>query len=122
MLSHLLLASAAPGSPAIGHWLTEVEAFHAELHNRSSESLLGRINLEPLWQRAVRDASRKAEGLNRTEEELRAIAWLELIPETCPFTLEQLCSPDFILNPAVGFPFSLPARRVCNPELAFKPG
>jgi hypothetical protein len=48
VLSHLLLVSLAPDSAAAAHWLTEVQAFHAELCKRASASLLHRINLEQL--------------------------------------------------------------------------
>ena len=77
---HLLKAHLAPQDPARDHWLAEIDTFLDDAQLRFAPSMRQRIDLDALFLKAARRATRQTPG--RT------------IQETCPWTLEALLAGD----------------------------
>jgi hypothetical protein len=83
-VTHLLKLHAWPDSPAAAHWHDEAGVFLDDAANRFTPSMRQRIDLDDLYAKALRRAAtaRDAAGLPRP------------LPETCPFTLDELLAGD----------------------------
>jgi hypothetical protein len=92
---HLIKLFSAPQNTAANHWRGEIVTFHNELLGRLTQSMHQRIDLDTLWQRAVKEASAKLDG----EGELTApmLACLR----GCPLTIADLAGEDFDIDAAL---------------------
>ena len=87
ILIHLAKAVSVPDAQLREGWRKEAANFHDELLDRFSPSMLGRIDAEKLWQRAMR----------RAEEDLAAHGQT-LAPglsRRCPLDVRQIVDPEF---------------------------
>ncbi len=82
-LTHLLKLRAWPGSQAAAHWRGEAGTFLDDAGRRFTPSMRQRIGLDDLYAKALRRA--RAEDDASTPRPL---------PETCPFTLDELLAGD----------------------------
>jgi hypothetical protein len=81
-LLHLLKLHLQPDSLAAAHWRSEVIGFLSDAAARFAPSMRQRIDLDGLWQSALRqiaaDRGRRPSGL----------------PDACPFTLDDLLAKE----------------------------
>lgn len=80
-LLHLLKLKVSPGGPA-RHWRREIVGFLGDAQRRFAPSMRPRIDLEAVYQLALRQ-------LRAGEKRRKATPGL---PETCPLTLDDLLS------------------------------
>lgn len=78
-LIHLLKAEAWPNSREVPHWRGEAERFRLDAVDRCAPSMRPRIDLDRIYRHALRAVPETIDGQ----------APLPL-PETCPFTLDEL--------------------------------
>ncbi len=80
MLVHLLKVRGWPESPAVGHWRGEIVSFQADAAERFAPLMRQKIDLDRLYGKALAQVSAVTyEGRQRLP-----------LPDTCPFTLDQL--------------------------------
>lgn len=84
-LAHLLKLHALPQDQATRHWRDEVRAFLNDAQRRFTPSMRQRIGLDDLFGEAAVRARAAAEDIGVTARAL---------PETCPFTLDELLAGD----------------------------
>ncbi len=87
ILAHIAKAVSQPESPAIGHWRTECIGWQDELLATLSPAMRQRIDMDVLWQRALRQAEAALE-----EHGGALAAWLT---GPCPIALDDLLTPTF---------------------------
>lgn len=85
-LVHLLKLRAWPDGPT-AHWRSETIGFLADMQARFTPSMRQRISLQALYAKALR--------------QVRAGESPPGLPETCPFTLEELLADDVELEALV---------------------
>jgi hypothetical protein len=56
MFVHLIKLAVAPHAPSARGWRKEIATFHSELLAKLTPSMPGRIDLDLLWRRALREA------------------------------------------------------------------
>lgn len=84
LLLHLMKLSAWPSSAACEHWRNELDPFQAEAAERFAPSMRQRLDIPALYERSLRAVSRmRIDGRPP-----------EALPQTCPFTLEELLTGD----------------------------
>ena len=85
-LIHLLKLHAWPDSPTATHWRGEVVGFLGDARDAFAPSMRQRIDLARLH----------AEALDRIRAGMEPNSEARLLPETCPFTLDELLNtqPD----------------------------
>ena len=85
-LMHLLKLHAWPGSSAASHWHDEVGAFLADAEDQFTPSMRQRIDLGKLYGKALHLARTATDAAGEPRR----------LPETCPFTLDELLAvqPD----------------------------
>jgi hypothetical protein len=93
ILIHLIKALSVPDSVSMAHWRREDRAFHANLLDHLSPSMVARVDLAQLWRRARREAA-----LDLTDSGLSV--WPHL-PDECPLTVAELVDPAFNFTDAV---------------------
>jgi len=98
-VTHLLKLHAWPHSPAAAHWHEEAGVFLDDAANRFTPSMRQRIDLDDLYAKAWR----RAKTFQDTTGAPRPL------PETCPFTLDELLAGD------IG---ELSARLLIRPSLS----
>ena len=81
---HLLKLRAWPSSHSVEHWKTEAGVFLDDAEQRFAPSMGQRIDLRDLYAKALRRA-REATDVTGTPRPL---------PQTCPFTLQELLAGD----------------------------
>ena len=83
---HMLKLYVWPDSPAASHWRSEVRTFLVDAEDRFTPSMRQRIDLDELY----------AKGLYLMHEEMNSSSRARPLPETCPFTLNELlgAQPD----------------------------
>ena len=84
-LVHLIKMVALPEDQAVRHWRKETRAFLRNAARRYRPSMRRAIALETLWANARRDAGQDLADDGHG---------LPVLPETCPFTVEDLIDPD----------------------------
>jgi hypothetical protein len=87
ILIHLAKAVSFPDPQLTENWRKEAATFHDELLDRLSRSMLGRVEIEKLWQRAIR----------RAGDDLAAYGQ-SLVPGlsgACPLTMREIVDPEF---------------------------
>lgn len=93
ILVHLIEAVSAPENEALMHWRAEAIGLHAELLGRITPSMGGRIDMDALWHRALRQAEA---GLAAHGDTIAPA-----LSEACPLGFEEIADPDFDLLAAV---------------------
>lgn len=83
ILVHLLKMQTWPNSQSINHWRAEIVSFQGSLDRRFAPSMRQRIDLAPMYRRAIKQVTLLNDGT-------RLVAW----PADCPFTLDQLLNDD----------------------------
>ncbi len=91
---HLIKAASAPRSDASAHWRTETITFHSEIPGYYGPSMRRLIDLEAIWKRALKLAKAAL------EEDGDALS--PAIPSSCPFTLDDFLTEDFVPGEALG--------------------
>lgn len=89
IFSHAVKAWADPRSRAMRHWAAEVGNWQGELLQHVTPSMRGRIDIAPLWKRALRQAELDLEELGKREA--RARIGQHLSADACPLSLDDLC-------------------------------
>ena len=84
-ISHLLKLHAWPGSRAADHWRDEVGTFLDDAGRRFTPSMRQRMDLGELFARALRRARSARDDAGRPR----------LLPNVCPYTLDDLLDRDF---------------------------
>lgn len=79
---HLLKIRTRPADREVGHWTTEVEAFLTQLQQHFVPSMRQKVDVTGHYQKARLSICRRDQEL------------LDAIPETCPFTLEDLLTEE----------------------------
>jgi hypothetical protein len=77
---HLLKLYARPDSLASSHWRSEIRTFLIDAEDRFTPSMRQRIDRNELY----------AKALYLMREEIDANSEARPLPETCPFTLNEL--------------------------------
>lgn len=87
IIEHLLLLEFSPAEPPRRNWAAEIVTFRNEIDLRLSASLRRDLErqLPQLYQRARRSLSRKMAIHGEAEA-------AEVLPEACPYTLDQILS------------------------------
>ena len=93
ILVHLLKAASDDHANARAHWRAEVTAFQADLPGYYAPSMRQLIDIEPIWQKALRIAEA---GL---QEHCGALA--SDLPAKCPYSLAEIVSDDFSFDQAL---------------------
>ena len=86
IMQHLLLATYSPAAELQRrHWFDEVDEFRSQIEDKLTPSIRRDLEteLDPVYSRARRNVARK---MRRYGEDAVAAA----LPETCPYTLEQV--------------------------------
>ncbi|GLK79976.1 DUF29 domain-containing protein [Methylopila turkensis] len=86
ILRHLVKIAADGDADPVVHWLGEIRTFQSDMIDRLAPSMRGRIDMDAVWRRAVKEA--RADFADRGQI-------LPLFPETCPVTFESVASEDF---------------------------
>ena len=89
ILGHLAKAWADSRSRALRHWAAEVGNWRDELLERITPSMRGRIDIDLLWRRALRQAD--LDLAERGRPEARERIRQDLNHDTCPLSLDDLC-------------------------------
>ena len=79
---HLLKVGAQPHALTAHHWRAEVDNFLSLARSKGRKSIRARLDLDEIWRASLRDAERKLRPYDQT---LPAD-----LPQSCPFTFEQL--------------------------------
>jgi hypothetical protein len=87
ILIHLIKALSAPEGTAVLHGRKEAAAFHDDLLDRISRSMLQRIDADDLWTRAMNSAEA---DLADQQQPLRPS-----LPKGCPIALVDIAAPEF---------------------------
>jgi Domain of unknown function DUF29 len=90
---HLIKAVSLPDAISMLHWRKEVGAFHGDLLDRITPSMRSRLDVDKIWQRALRQA----------ELDLAAsgAAVLPALPRQCPLDVADIVDSEFDLLRAV---------------------
>jgi hypothetical protein len=89
ILGHLAKGWADPRSRALRHWAAEVGDWRNELLQRITPSMRGRIDIDLLWRRALRQADLDLAERGRPEARERLRQTLD--HDACPISLDDLC-------------------------------
>jgi hypothetical protein len=87
ILEHVVKAVSQPDSPAMDHWRIECMARQDDLAVTLSPAMRQRIDMNSLWQRALRRAKPRLEG--------QGVTLAASLAGPCPVTLDDLLSPTF---------------------------
>jgi hypothetical protein len=85
-LLHTIKIAADPEAPSVSHWVAEADNFQRQALVVYSPGLKQRLDLPKMWKLAKR-------GANNSLAEFNVEA--PLLPDDCPFSLDQLLDPDF---------------------------
>lgn len=93
MLVHILKYASAPTAQSTRSWRIEVRTFQTTARQSYRRSMRQRIDWDELWQ----VAKEQAEG----QLEMSGDRLLEKLPETMPFSPEELVARDFDMDAAL---------------------
>jgi hypothetical protein len=93
ILVHLLKLWADPTSLAAEHREDEIFAWQADLLRRITPAMRRRIALDALWAGVLRRTERRFRRLPAVAQE--RVATLAAAQPACPWSLDDLCDPDF---------------------------
>jgi hypothetical protein len=86
VLVHLIKLAAEPGSEAADHWVEEALAFQGDAVLACTPGIRQRVDIPRIWKLAGNGAVRALE---------RHGMRLDNLPDTCPFSLDELLQTDF---------------------------
>jgi hypothetical protein len=92
MLRHLLKIASAPDARPARHWRDEVRLQHRALRKDLKNSMRQLVELNELWDTATKRADA---ALDEHDDVL-----LPGLPQTCPFTLDELTTAEFDIEAA----------------------
>jgi hypothetical protein len=87
ILIHLIKAISVPDKQLILNWRREATAFRDEILDRVSPSMLRRIDIDALWQRAISQAEADLDVHGQTV--------LPSLPNQSPLAMAQILKPAF---------------------------
>lgn len=87
ILVHLIKATSDPAAKAVSHWRTEATTFQVELLDRYTPSMRQLIDMQALWDRAMKLASLVL------SEHGRSVA--PGIPSECPYSVADMIADEF---------------------------
>jgi hypothetical protein len=87
ILIHLIKAMSARDPKLVIHWRKEVVAFHANIFDHLTPSMVDRIDLDRTWSQALRVAEAELAAYDQT---LAAG-----LPRQCPLTIDEIFDPQF---------------------------
>jgi Domain of unknown function DUF29 len=93
ILVHVIKAVSVPEASSLLHWRKEVVAFHSDLLDRVSPSMRSRIDIDKLWQRAIKQAEADLADQGH--------AVMPDLPRQCPLALAEIVAPEFDFIEAV---------------------
>jgi hypothetical protein len=93
ILLHLIKAVSEPEISSIAHWRKEVLAFHQDLLDRLTPSMVARINMDKLWRQAIKRAN--------AELAVHGQFVPPAVPERCPLEMGEIADPEFDFIKAV---------------------
>ncbi len=88
-IEHALKVVAWPNERAVEHWTDETWNFLSQARSRFERSMMQHFDLADLYGQAVRDVRRVARTYDATPRPT---------PAEPPFTLDELCDPEFIAH------------------------
>lgn len=88
ILVHLIKLAAVPNGPPSKHWRKELISFHNELLAKLKPSMWHRIDLDLLWQRAIKEARASLEAEEVAKDVVIVFAKLQQCPVN-PLALSQ---------------------------------
>jgi len=85
VIQHLLLAAYSPATEQRGHWLDEIDEFRSQIEDKLTPTLQNDLaaELDRIYAKARRNVARKMQRHGESEA-------ARVLPETCPYTLEQI--------------------------------
>lgn len=89
---HLIKLLSEPDAPAANHWREEIVA-HGGIQVRLTPSMPQRIDLEPLWRRAIKIAAAAISAQGQKP--------LEGLPAHCPITVNTIVAEEFDIDAAL---------------------
>jgi hypothetical protein len=99
ILIHLVKTWCDPDAEAVVHWASEVRNWHFQLLDAISPAMKSRIDLDQIWQQAVRQAHADLLAQRRDSQAGRIETALDR--RICPVGLEALCHSEFDLAEAL---------------------
>ena len=90
VLRHAVKCLVSPDTPSVRHWHVEISNWQTELEDRVSPSMRRKIDMDFLWDRAVRQAELDVRAWEGNDTMLTAVAALR--GTACPVTLDTLLS------------------------------
>lgn len=94
---HLIKIDAAPEASSVKHWRAEIVSFHINLLNKLTQSMHPLIDLDRLWERAIREAWARLEAEGEFDD--RRLLWSKL--RGCPLDIGLLSADDFDVDAAL---------------------
>ena len=93
ILIHLMKATSEKNSRARAHWLAEAVTFQADVPGYYAPSMRQLIDMDAIWKKArkLADAQLKEHGAHLAAD----------IPETSPYTLDDMIAEDFDFDAAL---------------------
>ena len=88
ILTHAIKCWADSEAPSVLHWHAEIGRFQAELGDRMTASMRGRIDMNRLWQQASKQAGLDLDGYGRLTNVLTA--QLGSSSGACPVDLDDI--------------------------------
>jgi hypothetical protein len=87
ILVHVIKAISVPETPSILHWRKEVVAFHRDLLDRVTPSMIGRLDIDKLWQQATKQAE--------ADLAVHGQSVAASLPRRSPLGVPEVVAPDF---------------------------
>ena len=99
ILRHLILSTVDGQAAASRHWADEVIAWQADLQDRLTPAMHRRINMDEIWDHAVRIAMAKLAVYHDDQADPVILAAARWRGTPCPFTLDEMRAADFAIPP-----------------------
>lgn len=90
---HLIKVASDPNAKATMHWQAEAASFHADMLDRYTASMRQLIDMQPLWNSALKIAQ-----LRLREHD---VPLARSIPVECPYSVQDIVSNEFEFDEAL---------------------
>jgi hypothetical protein len=87
ILVHVIKAISVPETPSILHWRKEVVAFHRDLLDRITPSMMARLDTDKLWPQAAKQAE--------ADLAVHGQSVALTLPKRSPLSVLEVVAPDF---------------------------
>ena len=104
VLAHVIKAASSTRPELVAYWRREIVNFHLELMGRYSASMRQNLDLQDLWELAIRQAAADLEVHGETVR--------PGLPARCPFGLDELVQRDFDPRAAISRLADLPGASM----------